>query len=349
MLLVTIGVFFQSFNTDLTKSKNLQAKSILGIILLYLLTFYVGLRPLNYRFGDMVIYNMQFQEFLNGAPPKYEKDILYEFLMYLCSKTGSVTVFFFLCSVIYFFPLYFATKKLFKDYWFYAFFMLIISFSFWSYGTNGVRNGMATSLFIFALTRTNRLKIALFILLSILIHKSMLLPALGYIITFFYNKPKQFLYYWFATIPLSLILGGFFTNLFLNLGIVEQARLTGYLGTSFNAASEGVELKTGFRWDFLLYSASGVFAGWYYIFKKNFKDFFYYNLYNVYLFANGFWVLVIRANYSNRFAYLSWFLLALVIIYPLLKIYLFKKQHQVIGAIILIYFAFTYLMNVILV
>lgn len=32
-----------------------------------------------------------------------------------------------------------------------------------------------------------------------------------------------------------------------------------------------------------------------------------------------FWVLVIRANFSDRFAYLSWFMYALVMMYPLLE------------------------------
>lgn len=349
LLLVVVGIYIQSLSVELTNKNSLKAKNTLGVFLLFLLTFYIGVRPVNFRFGDMVIYNMQFQDLLNGAPPTFEKDVLFEYIMYICSKTGSVTLFFFVCTVIYFLPLYFAVKKMFNDYWFYAFFMLIISFSFWSYGVNGIRNGMATSIFIFALSRTNKYLIISLLLLSVLMHKSMLLPMAGYIITLVYNNPKYFIIYWFVTIPLSLILGGFFINFFLTLGVVEEDRLAGYLGTSFNATSEGVELKTGFRWDFLLYSASGVFAGWYFIFKKKFQDIFYNRLYNIYLFTNGFWVLVINANYSNRFAYLSWFLLGLVIIYPLLKNYLFEKQHIVIGRIILLYFAFTYLMNIILI
>ena len=71
-------------------------------------------------------------------------------------------------------------------------------------------------------------------------------------------------------------------------------------------------------------------------------------LFNIYLFANAFWILVIRANFSNRFAFLSWFLLALVICYPWLKFYFEKNQHRKLGMIMLAYFGFTYLMNIIL-
>jgi hypothetical protein len=66
------------------------------------------------------------------------------------------------------------------------------------------------------------------------------------------------------------------------------------------------------------------------------------------VFANAFWILVIRANFSNRFAYLSWFMMALVIIYPFLKSQLMPNQNKVLARVILFYFAFTFLMNVIL-
>ena len=107
--------------------------------------------------------------------------------------------------------------------------------------------------------------------------------------------------------------------------------------------------KTGFRWDFLIYSATGVFAGWYYLFKKNFSDKLYEQLFNMYLITNAFWVLVIRANFTNRFAYLSWFMLAIIIFYPILKEQLFKQHHRMVGAVLLLYFMFTYIFNVILV
>ncbi|HMQ45454.1 MAG TPA: EpsG family protein, partial [Mariniflexile sp.] len=64
-----------------------------------------------------------------------------------------------------------------------------------------------------------------------------------------------------------------------------------------------------------------------------------------YLICNGFWILVIKANYSNRFAYLSWFMMALVIVYPFLKQTFFKYQYIILGNVILLYFGFTYFMS----
>ena len=106
--------------------------------------------------------------------------------------------------------------------------------------------------------------------------------------------------------------------------------------------------RIGFRWDFLLYSATAVYAGWYFIFHKKFEDKFYRQLFNTYLIANGFWILVIRASFSNRFAYLSWFIMGVIIVYPFLKMQFFNKQNKVLGNVIFLYFAFTYILTVIL-
>jgi hypothetical protein len=85
-----------------------------------------------------------------------------------------------------------------------------------------------------------------------------------------------------------------------------------------------------------------------YIFKKKYNDLIYSQLFNMYLIANAFWILIIRANFSNRFAYLSWFMLPLIVMYPILKNEIFIKQHQLIGKIIFGYFLFTFVLIVIL-
>jgi hypothetical protein len=153
---------------------------------------------------------------------------------------------------------------------------------------------------------------------------------------------------WLIAIPLSLALGSFWENFFLNLGILEEDRLIGYLSGEEQYVKLIEEENRGFRWDFLLYSGTGVFAGWYFIIKKKFEDVLYNQLFSIYLMANTLWILVIRSNFSNRIAYLSWFMLGVVIIYPLLKNKLVKKQHLLVGQILMVYYLFTYLLNVIL-
>ena len=346
LLVVVFFVFFSTLQKELTDPSNLKSKNTVGIFLVSSIILYMGLRPISFAFGDMGVYNIMFREYTQGKPFDSTKDFLFEGMMYFYAKYLNAELFFFTCSFFYVYLLYAATKKIFADYWFYAFLILVSAFTFWVYGVNGIRNGLATSIFIYGLSRTKKVNIALVLLLACLIHKSMLLPTIAYGLTIFYGNTKTYLWAWFLAIPLSLTAGGFFENFFLGLGFADD-KLSTYLG-EFNQASEGVQLSLGFRWDFLLFSFSGVYAGWYYGVKKGFSDVLYDKLFQIYLVSNAVWILIIRANYSNRFAFLSWFLLGLVLIYPLLKSQLFKKQHQLIGLIIIGYFAFTYLMIIIL-
>ena len=305
----------------------------------------MGTRPISFEFGDMGVYALEFEDYAHGVSLNTSKELIFGMFMKISSSIMSAEMFFLLCAFIYVFPLYLASKKFFKNYWFYSLFILIISFSFWAYGTNGIRNGIGTSLFIYGLSKNkNVVKVAIF-LLAISIHTSLILPTVAFLISLFYKNIKFYLFAWIIAIPLSLVLGGFWENFFLNLGFVEKSRIVGYFVDNQLALDNIVEVKVGFRWDFLIYSATGVFAGYYYIFKKKFDDVLYNRLFAIYLMCNALWILVIRANFSNRFAYLSWFLLGLIIIYPLLKVVLFKKQHVVVGMIMFLYFLFTFVVN----
>jgi hypothetical protein len=139
----------QSVNSELSSSNNIGSKRGLGIIFLAVILLYIGLRPISFAFGDMAVYAQEFEEYKFGAPLRVERDVLFEIFMQACSKIMSAEIFFLLCAALYILPLYFLATKLFGKYWFYCFFILVISFSFWAYGTNGIRNGIATSLFLF--------------------------------------------------------------------------------------------------------------------------------------------------------------------------------------------------------
>ena len=180
--------------------------------------------------------------------------------------------------------------------------------------------------------------------LSFGFHNSMIIPIAAYACTFFINQPKFYLMIWAACIPISLVGGGVFESIFAGLGFEE--RTAGYLTGDEKMAEQFS--STGFRWDFLLYSLLPILAGYFYIVNMKIKDKLYYSIFGTYAAANAFWILVIRANFSNRFAYLSWFLMAIVIFYPLYKYKMFKNQYVVASLLLLAYFGFTYFMNVVL-
>jgi len=347
IILVTVVIsFFHAFSLPLDDRKTTHTLTVLGYILLVFLVLYMGLRPVSaIYFGDMGRYARSFEGFAVGDEVQLGDDLLFTYITKLTASIMSVTMYFLLLAFLYVYPLYVASKKFFKEYWYYGFLMLVLSFTFWASGTNGMRNGLAASFFVLGLSAKNKLFRYVWFVTAVLLHKSLIIPTVAYFLTLKYTNTKTYMRIWFLAIPLSLIVGGFFESFLLGIGFGEEDRLQGYL-TELDEAYENS--KAGFRWDFLLYSATGVYAGWYYIFKKKFEDPVYVQMVNIYLIVNAFWILIIRANFSNRFAYLSWFMLAIIIIYPLLKVQFSNTQHRLIGKIIVLYFLFTYLLNVVL-
>lgn len=344
MLVVLIFVFFNAYQLNIDNQQNLKSKNILGLITVVFSVFYMGMRPISWKyFGDMSTYAAAFEKYALGEKVTAEKDIYFEYFMMYCSKLMNVETFFIVCSALYIVPMYIFSKIRFKEYWFYSFFVLIISASFWAYGVNGIRNGIATSIFLLAISTDKKIITVLLFLLSVSFHKSMMLPIAAYLLNWFYSDTKFYLKVWFLSIPVSLVLGGFWENVFKSIGFFEDDRLNTYFDEA-DAEVMSQFSNVGFRWDFLLYSLAGIYAGWYFIIKKGYEDKLYKYIFNTYVIANAFWILVIRASFSNRFAYLSWFLIGVVTLYPLLKLKFFNDQHQRVAKIILATFSFTYLM-----
>jgi hypothetical protein len=347
LLGVTIFLFLNSYNSKL-ESVAASPNHIKYVWLVVFVIVYIGLRPISGKyFGDMSTYAAYFERYASGERVELEKskDWLFEYFMKFCSGIMTVENFFFVCATLYVLPLYAFTKKVFKDYWFYGFFALVASMSFWAYGTNGIRNGIATSFFLLGVSRPQLLQRLFWMFLAVSFHKSMVIPIAAYFLATYYPNPKYYIRAWLIAIPLSLAVGSFFETLFTGVGLLQDSRLDTYLGDD---DLDDLVVNVGFRWDFLIYSATGVAAGYYFIVKKQFEDKEYIRFYNMYLIANTVWILVIRANFSNRFAFLSWFMLGVIVIFPFLKMQFFKDQHLKIGQVILAYFILSYALNVIL-
>lgn len=343
MLLLMLITLFHAYSNELFNPFTVSFAKGMGLFLLFFIILYMGTRPVSYQFGDMGTYSKSYRLIAGGQTPVVKADYLFNYFMITCTKLMSDRFFFFLCAVLYIIPCYFFSKKYCGSYWYYIFFIYIGSYMFWPFGTNGIRNGLGTSVFIWALCFYER-KYVMYSLMALAfgMHNSLIIPIAGFAVAGVYKNPKLYLYLWLAAIPLSLAGGGFWESLFGGIGFGSDTRAEDYL-TKGNVNNDTFAY-TGFRWDFLFYSSFAMFAGWYFIFKKNVTDKFYIHLWGTYMIANGFWILVIRANFSNRFAYLSWFLMAPVIAYPLLRYKLFPNQYRVIGVVIALYYLFTYFM-----
>ncbi len=345
LLLIVLLTVIHTLNNSGFRKKTFKFNNTFANILFFFLIIYIGLRPITIYFGDMGAYAKLFNNYKEGIFLFKSTDIAFYTLMQWLSNFVSVDVFFFLMTLLYLIPLYIATKRWFANYYYFAFLILVTSFSFWTYGTNGIRNGIATSLMILALSYQDK-KLIMYALFALAygFHSSMLLIIVLYFLTSLIKNIYFYFYFWGLSILLSLLMGSFWENFFASLGFGDEDKINTYF---FNKEEFADQFSsTGFRWDFLLYSFTAVYAAWFFIKKKRFKDQYYLKMVKIYLMANAFWILVIRANFSNRFAYLSWFLMGIIIIYPLLKHVYWKNQFQIIGILILIYFSFTYIMNI---
>jgi len=205
---------------------------------------------------------------------------------------------------------------------------VVLSMGFTAYCTNTMRAGLALSFIVLSFAAyPNKRQMLICLIVGSSIHNSAAIPALVISLCYFFPNTKLFYKCWFLSIPVSLVAGGFFMNLFAEIGGDDR---TGYL-TNFS----GTTYNVGFRIDFIIYSLIPIVSGAYYIFKKGFKDKLYTLIYNSYLLTNIFWILVIRANYSDRFAYLSWFMIPFVLMYPLLKQKMALKENVWVGLILL--------------
>ena len=348
MLLITMITALLVVSSNLGDGSIQNLSSGLGLSLVLLVVFYMGARLPSYYFGDTGNYAHAYKVLQSGKDIKIQNDYVFNYFMLFCSKFMSIRLFLFVDAVIYIVPMYLFSRKYGGSYWFLAFIVFITSYSFWPYGVNGIRNGMATSIFILALVFYDKKWLMYFLFaLSFGMHNSLSIPIAAFIVSGIYKNPKVYFYIWFSTIPLSLLGGGFWSTFFTSLGLGDD-RAAAYLDAGAIvelARNEGTTFsQTGFRWDFVLYSASGVFVGWFFLIKNKVKDHFYIHLWGVYMIANAFWILVINAAFSNRFAYLSWFLLAPVIIYPLLRFRFSPLQSRILASIFITNYLFTYYM-----
>ena len=217
------------------------------------------------------------------------------------------------------------------------------AFSFYTYAVNGVRNGIACSFAIIALSclcKGEKIWSAFFSIIAIGCHKSAALPVAAMLFTYFVRGPKCMFFSWLCAIAISIAVGDYVDNMLSLMNYDE--RLANNLQDDI---VDGVIMEHRFRWDFLIYSSMPILLGWYTVFKRKLFNKTYLLILGTYMYSNAFWVLAIRAVFSNRIAYLSWFLYPIVLAYPLLNFPVFKKRHSYKTSLILLgHFVFTFFM-----
>lgn len=268
--------------------------------------------------------------------------LFYAMTSFIRLLTDNYVIYFFIIAAIYTGAYLWASKRMTNNNGTLIMFMMFVtSLFFVAYGVNTIRAGLAMSLLILGFTFYNQSKItfAILALCAINIHLSMLLTLSAFIAALFIKKPKMCFTIWLVSIILSISLGSWVEGIFAST--FEDDRTQIYLMQDPTKALYNV----GFRWDFVIYSLIPIVMGYYYIYRHHFQDKFYTILYCTYLIANSFWVLVIRANFTDRFAYLSWALMPIILMYPLLTGNIFRHQNNKIALMLLFNVAITFVLS----
>ena len=328
---------YSAFNINKTSTESGST-----FLLMMVCSLFIGVRPVDNVFADMVVYNKEYQEYIGELfefDSEAENIIFDNIAPLLASWNLPVEVFFTLIATIYFGCMYIACKKLFPNNLLVAYLACLTAFSTFSYATNGVKAGAAASIFLVALAYKDNLKIS--ILLAILswgFHHSMSMVVIAYFCSLFFKKTKWYFLCWLAACIIAILHISYFQIMFAGY---TDAKGASYLLT------DGNSYLTGFRPDFMLYSAMPIIVGYYLIYKKHIQDKGYELWLRMYLLTNSIWMVCMYASFSNRIAYLSWFLYPIVLVYPFFKIRWSANQTLYAKRAVLYNFLFTLFMEVV--
>lgn len=351
-LVICWATFLYHVGSNTQKILYAESSPIQGaaVALTVMVTLFLGLRPVSGSFVDTVMYAYNYEQI---GTVFHSIDLKTEWLWtnftILCKRLGlNIHEYFFAIELCYIGGMFvFAWKKMRKNLWLTMLFFFS-AFQAYSFGTNGIRNGMACSIVLIALAfladaeESNFSKYFAFFMMFIAlgIHRSTMLPTVASLAAFFYVKDTKIaIRFWLLSIVISLAAGPLVEQFFTSLGFDD--RMEQYSSVNMTEDVSQRFSGTGFRLDFLFYSSFPVAMIWYVTRYRHFTDRAYTMFANTYLLCNSFWIMVIRAAFSNRFAYLSWFLYPVVIAYPLLRMNLWKDQDRKTALVFFFYSGFT--------
>lgn len=300
---------------------------------------YWGLRPLGYHLelGDTYnyarTYPLTYEDAIELLRGPQTGEAFFNDTMAICYFLFNATGWFTLIAAVYVAFSYWAGKKLMDENAYGVLLAFLGSFSTWGFGVNGIRNGFAGAVLVLAMAiilraGSNKIRILVGIIvmwLAYKFHNSMILPILCFGLAYFVRGYRTAVLFWVLSLFVYLVATNYVTTFFIGLGFDD--RIEKYLTAP----------DSGFRPDFLLYSFMPILLGYNVIEKYGKRNRIYQILLNTYIFANAVWVTIMGASFSNRFAYLSWFLYPFVISYPCLKMNVWGDRQAKIGTRIILY------------
>lgn len=343
LLIVIFLTFYamQMYNQRVLSNMNrsITSKQIFALLVCVFIILFIGMRPISGKyFLDMANYN-EYYSLILGDGFYFEKEtenlFFDNWVSWMASNYVDFSTVMLIFATVYYSLMYVACRKLFPKDTLLAFIVYLAAFSTFSYGTNGMKAGMAASTFLVALAYYDKLWLSIpLALFTYTQHHSMSLVIASYILVLFVKNPKYYFAGWVISFLIALFHIKYFQILFA--GFTDEG------GASYLLSDR----DSGFRLDFILYSAVPVIIGYMMIFEYKLLQSRTYNiLLNLYLTTNSFWMLCMYANFNNRIAYLSWFLYPVVLLYPFVNINWHGQQIRYLRYAVYGHLAFTLFMT----
>ncbi len=314
----------------------------LALMLTIFLVLVIGNRPTkSIVFGDTVNYTSWYLMYDMGNSFAWDwnsENFIFDNIYSLFASNHIPIDFFFLfISLVYFGGIFIACKKMFPNDTALALIVYLAAFSSFSYSTNGIKSGAAAAIFLLALAYRQKKTLAILLLWSSLgFHHSMLAPIAAFFMAYFYRNHKVYLWTWMFCLLLAAAHVTFFMSFFS--GYTDEH------GASYLVADSVAKDVSGFRPDFILYSAIPIFFGYHLINKRIIISDMYNFLWCIYTMTNCVFLLCTYGSYINRIAYLSWLMYPFVLIYPFLHFQWHPNQYSYLCYVVYGHLGFTLFM-----
>lgn len=290
------------------KSNSFKIIGNVSILFGIYIGYYIGSRPIDIGIDTANYQYIFYYDGLEGTG-----DVFFRYLNLFFNKYFSFESYLIVCGLLYTMCPLIAFRILFKEKFFLAYILFLISPYFMQMGINVMRNGIAASIFLIFLAsvyKRNSTKFnSLFFLSSIFTHLSLLIVGIVFYFSKYFNYIKLLFVIWTVAIVFSLLKLNFVGKLIAVLPLVGPR-----FGNYVNNYSENVSWNS-----FLIYGISPVFLAMYFILYKRFEDVFYNKIVATYLVVHICYVFLIHMKFAERVGYLAEFMMPLLIIFPLIK------------------------------
>ncbi len=310
-----------------------------GWLITIIAIFYIGLRPLH-MYGDSWLYSTMFSLVQTGQWKELytaESEWLWDKIEFFFIDHSNCQMWFLCIAVIYIGGMALAIRKWFANNFTSAMVFAFTAMSFHAYATNGLRSGVAGSLVMLGLAflfSEKRRYVVAFVLmyLGMSLHSSFAAVIVAAVLALFFNDAKTNTIIWCVCVLISYVFSDTFVNFLTTVLGDDRMRFYSGLDDMYYA-------NKGFRFDFIIYSSVPIVLGWIVCVKNGLRDGIYEYILAVYTIVNAGWVLINTIAFSNRFAYLSWFLYPVLMAYPFLKFRFMENQSRMAGLVLLFHLA----------